>query len=77
MRNWDLTSGTAKLGLAMESLIAANNEVEQYWNDEAHAKFQELYIEPLEPKVRNVLDAIRRLSEVLATAERQCGMNNY
>ena len=61
----------------MESLIAANHEVEQYWNDEAHSKFQELYIEPVEPKVRNVLDAVRRLSEVLATAERQCGMNPY
>jgi hypothetical protein len=30
---------------------------------------------PLEPKVRSVLDAIHRLAEVLAEAERYCGIN--
>ena len=75
MKSWDLNSGTTKLELAMQSLQVAETEVEQYWTDEAYKKFQETYIAPLEPKVRSLLDAIHRLAEVLASAERQCGMN--
>jgi len=74
MRTWDLTSGAAKLELAMQSLQAAGAEAQQYWSDEAHRKFQEIYLAPLEPKVHGVLDAIHRLVEVLANAERQCGI---
>jgi hypothetical protein len=76
MRNWDLTSGLAKLDLAMDNLLAASHEAEQYWNDDARRKFQGTYIEPLEPRVRGVIDAVRRLAEVLANAERQCGIDS-
>lgn len=75
MRNWDLTSGAAKLELAMQSLQTARAEARQYWNDEAHDKFQETYLAPMEPKLRNLLDAVHRLAEVLANAERQCGID--
>jgi len=74
MRNWDLNSGASKLELAMQTLFAANAEVQQYWSDEAQRKFHESYIAPLEPKVREVLDSIHRLAEVLVMAERQCGI---
>ncbi len=59
----------------MKTLQAAVDEAEQYWSDEVRIKFKETYIEPLEPKVRNLLDAIHRLAEVLAAAEVQCGAN--
>jgi len=75
MRNWDLNSGAVKLELSMQSLFAAAAEAGQYWSDQAHVKFQEAYILPLEPKVRGVLDSIHRLAEVLAEAERHCGVN--
>jgi hypothetical protein len=75
MRNWDLNTGASKLELSMQSLFAANAEVQQYWSDEAQRKFYEAYVGPLEPKVRGLLDSIHRLAEVLSNAERQCGIN--
>jgi hypothetical protein len=75
MKNWDLTSGGAKLELAMQSLQLAATEAQHYWSDEAQRKFQEIYITPLEPNVRNVLDAIHRLAEVITNAEQQCGQD--
>jgi hypothetical protein len=75
MRNWDLNSGTSKLELSMRNLLATTAEAQQYWSDEAQRKFYEAYIAPLEPNVRGVLDSIHRLAEVLAAAERQCGIN--
>jgi hypothetical protein len=74
MKNWDFTTGAAKLELAMKTLQIADAEAEQYWSDAAHEKFQEAYLEPLEPKVRNMLEAIHRITEVFETAQRQCGM---
>ncbi|MGA2061372.1 MAG: hypothetical protein ABSG67_12890 [Thermoguttaceae bacterium] len=75
MRNWDLNSGASKLELAIQNLFATSAEAQQYWSDEAQRKFHESYIAPLEPSVRGVLDSIHRLAEVLAAAERQCGIN--
>jgi hypothetical protein len=74
VKTWDLTAGAGKLELALESLHTARIEVEKYWSDEAERKFQGTYVTPLEPKVRSLLDALQRLGEVLAAAERQCGM---
>jgi hypothetical protein len=74
MKTWDLTVGAGKLELALESLRAAGIEVEKYWSDEAYYKLRKNYIEPLEPKVRNVLDALQRLNEVLTAADHACGM---
>jgi len=75
MKSWDFTSGAAKLELAMKSMQTADAEAEQYWDDAAHEKFREAYLEPLEPKVRNMLEAIHRIAEVFEMAERQCGMS--
>ena len=75
MKSWDFASGAAKLELAMKSIQIADADVVQYWDDAAHEKFQETYLEPLEPKIRNMLEAIHRISEVFAIAERQCGMS--
>jgi hypothetical protein len=75
MKSWDFSSGAAKLELAMKSLQLADAELEQYWTDAAHQKFQETYLEPLEPRIRSMLEAIHRVSEVFEIAERQCGMS--
>jgi len=74
MKSWDFNSGASKLVLALQSLQAAETEAQQYWSDEAHGKFHETYLAPLEPKVRSLLDSVHRLAEVLAGADRECGM---
>jgi hypothetical protein len=76
MKNWDLSSGAAKLELAMKSIKTADYEAEQYWGDAAHQKFRDTYIDPLEPKIRNMLEAIHRISEVFESADRQCGTSD-
>jgi hypothetical protein len=73
MKKWDLTTGSATLERIMQNLRLVNLEVERLWRDQANSKFQENYIKPLEPKVRNLIDSVRRLSEALDNAERQCG----
>ncbi len=75
MKSWDFTSAAAKIELAMKSLNVADAEAEQYWDDAAHQKFRETYLEPLEPKVRGMLEAVHRITEVFEIAERQCGIS--
>jgi hypothetical protein len=75
MKAWDLNAGIGKLKLSLESLNEASANAQQYWNDEAYCRLQETYIAPVDPKVRNLLDALQRLGEVLNSAERECGMN--
>jgi uncharacterized protein YukE len=75
MKSWDFSSGAAKLELAMKSIQIADAEVQEFWNDAAHQKFQETYLEPLEPKIRGMLEAIHRIAEVFDIADRQCGIS--
>ena len=76
MRLWDLTGGTAKLELALQTLHAKVADIGDAWSDEAYARFLETYLEPIEPRMKTMIDAIHRLSEVLNTAERQCSDEN-
>ncbi len=59
--------------MATEAIQMANNLVRERWNDVARRRFDEIYIEPLEPKLIRAMHAIKRLQEVLAEAERACG----
>jgi hypothetical protein len=72
MKGWDLTAGAAKLELAVQSLQATTDLLEESWNDEAFQRFRDTHLTPMEPKVKLVLDAVRRLSELLANAQRDC-----
>jgi len=72
MRLWDLSAPAAKLSLALETLEAATFDVGQQWNDENFERLQETYLDPLKPSVHQALDAIQRLSEILANAQREC-----
>jgi uncharacterized protein YukE len=72
MRLWDLTGGAAKLELALKTLRTKAADIGEAWNDEPYARFIETYLEPLEPRMQTMLDAIHRLAEVLNAAERQC-----
>ena len=72
MRLWDLTAGAAKLELSVQTLQSKVADIGEAWSDEAYSRFVETYLEPIEPRMKTLLDAIHRLSEVLNTAERQC-----
>jgi uncharacterized protein YukE len=76
MRLWDLTGGAAKLELALKTLQTKTAEIGEAWGDDAYTRFLETYLEPIEPRLKTMIDAIHRLSEVLNTAERQCRDEN-
>ena len=67
MKSCDLSSGAAKLELALKSLRTTINAVDQQWNDGARRKFQENHLMAIEPNVRTMFDAIGRLAEVIAS----------
>ena len=72
MRNWDLISPAVKIDDAMRKLKAIRAEVDAQWDDQTSRKFQETYLVPLEAKVKRVLDAAKRFSEITTKAERAC-----
>ena len=47
-------------------------DIGEAWSDETYTRFIETYLEPIEPRMQTMIDAIHRLAEVLNTAERQC-----
>jgi hypothetical protein len=75
VKNWDFTAGAAKLDLAMRGVRLADANVEQCWDDAAHQKFRETYLDEMEPKVREMIEALRQLAEIINSAERKCGMD--
>lgn len=72
MRAWDLNTGASILEDALKTLQTVRSETTELWDDETNRKFQEEYLAPLEPKVRRVVDAVRRLADVMVRAERDC-----
>lgn len=72
MRAWDLNTGASILEDALKTLQTVRSETAEVWNDETSRKFQEEYLDPLEPRARRVVDAIRRLAEVMVRAQRDC-----
>jgi hypothetical protein len=73
MRNWDLTGGAARLSMAMKNLHKAVDQTSEHWDDVARQRFDRTYLEPLEPKMREVLEAVKRLEQVLLEADHACG----
>ena len=72
MKSFDLTSGAARLENAMRVLQAVRLEVMSHWTDKNSQSFDETYLEPLENKVKRVLEVAGHMSEVLSTAQRDC-----
>lgn len=72
MKSCDITTGAAKLELALKTFRTTYGAVDQQWSDAARRDFSDTYLAPLEPNVKNMLEAIARLGEVLAAADRQC-----
>jgi hypothetical protein len=73
VKSCDLTAGAGKLELAIKSLRTTIAAVDKLWNDETHRQFQEMHLAPIEPSVRGMFDAIAKMAEAIAAAERDCG----
>jgi len=72
-RLWDLSAGTAKLELAMDLLKKTTIQTKDRWDDETLHGFLDMYLVPLEPRVQRAAEALHRVAQVLARAERECG----
>ena len=73
MKTAGITDAAAKLELALKTFRTTFAAVDPQWTDAARRDFQENHLDKVDPKVRNMLDAIARLATIFATAERQCG----
>jgi hypothetical protein len=72
MRLWDLSGGAAKLELALKTLQTKAADIGEAWSDEPYSRFVETYLDPLEPRMKTMIDAVHRLAEVLNISEREC-----
>lgn len=72
MQIGDLSVGGAKLHEAIKKLQEAWGETSQHWTDDNARQFCENHLEPIGPRVKAAHDAINRLAEVLARAQREC-----
>jgi hypothetical protein len=72
MRVADLTSGTAKLIESLKTLRIRWEATKEDWNDPVSREFEEHYLSIFEPQVQVTLERLRRLAQVLATAEHEC-----
>ena len=70
MKHFDLSSGASKMALALKQLDIKWESAKESWNDGTSKAFHKEHIEPLPPRVKETLEAIGRLAEVLARAAR-------
>jgi uncharacterized protein YukE len=73
MKNSNVGGAAAKLELAIKTLRTTLAAVDPQWTDAARRDFQQTHLAPVEPNVRTMLEAITRLADAVAAAERQCG----
>lgn len=69
--NADLSSGASKMALALKHLHIKWDSATETWDDATSRAFHKEHIEPLSPRVKETLEAIGRLAEVLARASRE------
>jgi hypothetical protein len=72
MRIADLTSGAAKIATAYKTMRVHWEDTKEHWHDDNRRRFEENFIDPLEPQIASALDAIAALSEILNRAQREC-----
>jgi len=73
MNHLNVRASAAKLEDALKTFRSTFATVDPQWTDLARRDFQETYLAPMEPQVRNMRAAIARLVAVFAAAERDCG----
>lgn len=72
MKIADISMGAAKIASAHKALRLQWEGTKEHWHDANCARFEEGYLEPLEMQVREALEAIGNLAELLGRAQREC-----
>jgi uncharacterized protein YukE len=70
MRVGDLSSGASKLANALKQMNLKWDAATETWHDARAKAFHKENVEPLRPSVKDTLDALGRLAEVLDRAAR-------
>ena len=70
MKHVALSSGASHMALALKQLDIKWESAKESWNDGTSKAFHKEHIEPLMPDVKQTLEAVGRLAEVLARAAR-------
>ena len=73
MSSFNVHAAAARLNDAIKVFRTAIAAVEPQWTDATRREFQETYLAPMEPQVKNMQAVIDRLAGVFAAADRQCG----
>ncbi len=68
MKSWDLSGGAARLEDSFEALRRAWLNASEHWSDQTARDFRTKHLDPLEPRVRRALDAMRRIDELFGRA---------
>ncbi|MCA9257776.1 MAG: hypothetical protein KDA61_01195 [Planctomycetales bacterium] len=71
-RPTDLHTDAARLRDAFEDLLTAWQVAQESWNDEVSRKYAEQHLEPLCPVLKNSLEAISRMSQLVDQMHQQC-----
>ncbi|MEO1993631.1 MAG: hypothetical protein ABGW78_16975 [Pirellulales bacterium] len=66
----DLSSGASKMALSLKQLLLKWDATEDTWNDATRKAFHKAHIEPITPDVKQTLEAVGRLAEVLSRSIR-------
>jgi uncharacterized protein YukE len=77
MRACDLSAAVGKLEMAAQSLRRSARDISESWNDQTFREFDETYVTAVDPKLKNLLDVVRRLAEAFAAAEHQCSDRDH
>lgn len=72
MKVADVHTGGARLTDAQEQLQVAWQAACGQWNDDTRRRFERDQLQSIGPTIRMTLDALTRLADVLARAEREC-----
>jgi hypothetical protein len=73
MSGINVHGAASKLEEGLKSFRTTFSTVDQQWTDAARRDFQETYLEPMEPHVRQMVAVIGRLAATLASADSECG----
>lgn len=73
MKACDLNTPSARLRQALKNLLAAKEQISEEWSDDTYRRFNEAFLQPLDPCMRRTIAAIGELAEVLARVEKDCG----
>jgi hypothetical protein len=68
----DVATPGSKIYKSLEDLQAAWADTLEHWHDDNSRKFEEDHLIPMALTIRLSLDAVNRMSESLAKAERDC-----